>query len=311
MSPSLACNSVNAGLTALIFQSAGNLQNYMGAVLLGVGALVGWIAIGCLHYSDSGDRQLARGVSALDSVTLLFVVAHFAFLMWAYGHLKTIQSAEAKYEQQAERFNAQAREVQDANVKIAEAARAVAQETTKTARLENDRAYQLRKASEAGARIPVVRSAPAAGAAPALSTSAVELERPTKPDKSSAQFLTEWDAWIRAANLGELLLVALTLIFIRNQTAKTNAPHVVSVEEFPRSRPQYRAGAPTPAPAFETTHVSMKMMTQTSKENRHRRSTARACGGFVSVLSSSRFIMGRRILKSMRSLTPVIFGFVS
>src|SRR5262245_38388566 len=73
---------LNAGLTALIFQSAGALQNYMGAVLLGVGALVGWIAIGCLHYSDSTDRRLAQGVSILDSLTLLFVIGHFCFLTW-------------------------------------------------------------------------------------------------------------------------------------------------------------------------------------------------------------------------------------
>jgi hypothetical protein len=30
-----------------------------------------WLGIGALHYSDSHDRQLARGVSALDSVTLI------------------------------------------------------------------------------------------------------------------------------------------------------------------------------------------------------------------------------------------------
>lgn len=215
---------LNAGLTALIFDSVGNLQNYMGAILLGVGALVGWIAIGCLHYSDSGDRILARGVSALDSVTLLFVIAHFAFLMWAYGHLKTIQSAEAKYEAQAERFNAEARQVQDANVKIAEAARQIAAETTKAERLRNDTAYQTRKAAEAGAVIRAPRSASASGVGAGLTTSAVELERPVKPEKTSAQFLTEWDAWIRAANFGELLLCALTLIFIRNTTARSNSP---------------------------------------------------------------------------------------
>jgi hypothetical protein len=110
---------LNAGLTALIFRSAGNLENYMGAILLGVGALVGWIAIGALHYSDAPDKKLARGVSALDSVTLLFVIAHFAFLMWAYGHLRTIQSAEAKYDAQVEKFNGDARQLQADNVKIA------------------------------------------------------------------------------------------------------------------------------------------------------------------------------------------------
>src|SRR5262245_31466757 len=73
---------LNAGLTAAVFSTGDNLQNYMGAILLGVGALVGWIAVGCLHYSDAPDRQLAQGVAALDSITLLFVVGHFAFLTW-------------------------------------------------------------------------------------------------------------------------------------------------------------------------------------------------------------------------------------
>jgi hypothetical protein len=76
---------INAGLTLLIFDIAGALGNYMGAVLLGVGALVAWIGVGCLHYSDSPNRQLSRGVSALDSGTLIFAVLHFALVAWVYG----------------------------------------------------------------------------------------------------------------------------------------------------------------------------------------------------------------------------------
>jgi hypothetical protein len=45
----------------------------MGMVIVGVGAL---------HYSDSTDARLSRGVSILDSATLVFCAAHFSFLLW-------------------------------------------------------------------------------------------------------------------------------------------------------------------------------------------------------------------------------------
>lgn len=249
---------LNAGLTALIFESNGNLQNYMGAILLGVGALAGWIAVGCLHYSDSGDRRLAQGVSALDSVTLLFVIAHFAFLMWAYGHLTTIQKAEADYDKQAATYNVSAEKVQAGNAKIAEAARRIAIETTKRAKLDNDTAYQQRKAAEAGGgRVPRSASAPTPTPGSGLQTSQVELERPTKPDRTSAQFMTEWDAWIRAANFGELLLCALTLIFIRNRSASVN-----STVEIPLTTANAFSTAayksPHSTPAFRDDTVSEK-----------------------------------------------------
>lgn len=246
---------LNALLTALIFQSSGNLQNYMGAILLGVGALVGWLAIGALHYSGAPDRRISRIVSALDSITLLFVIAHFAFLMWAYGHLKTLQSAEAKYEASAIAFNNKADKVSGDNVEIARALEKISDNERKRAKLENDTAYQTRKAAEAGAALP--RSASASGAAigSGLSTSKVELERPEKPAKSSAQFLTEWDAWIRAANFGELLLCALTLISIRNLSAARNTPRPAT--SFPAPSMVYHsplsASSRTLAPAASFT----------------------------------------------------------
>jgi|SRR5262245_3590484 len=95
-----------------------------------------------------------------------------------------------------------------------------------------------RRAAEAGSARgvprPGTRPQPATGTAPTLTTSTVELERPTKPDETSAGFLTRYDWLVRLANFGELLLACLTLIFIRNQSAKTNAPPV-EVEEFPHS----------------------------------------------------------------------------
>jgi len=152
-----------------------------------------------------------------------------------------LRGAEAKYAAAAEKFNVEAKQVSGDNVKIAEAAQAIAQESTKRAKLENDMAYQQRKAAEAGGGIPrpASRRPGSTGAVgPALATSAVELERPQRPAKSSAEFLTEWDWAVRLASFGELLLATLTLVFIRNQSARTNAPRVEiydNVEEFPDS----------------------------------------------------------------------------
>jgi hypothetical protein len=248
---------INAGLTALVFNTGGQLQQYMGAVLLGVGALVAWLCVAALHYSDGADKRLSQGVAALDSVALLFTVVHFAFLVWVFGHISTLQSAEREYKAQAEKFNVEARQVQDANVKITEAARAVAQEQTKKARLDNDSIYQARKAAEAGAPIPRRRSAPAAAIGPGLNTSTVELERPVSPTESSTAYLSRWDAYIRLANLAELLLACATLIVIRNRSAATNAPTSAPAMNFD-ILPSVASRSPVPRPAFSTTHVSSK-----------------------------------------------------
>ncbi len=53
------------------------------------------------RHSDSHARQLARGASALDSVTLIFVIAHFRFLPWIYSHVSTLKAAEAEYKTDA------------------------------------------------------------------------------------------------------------------------------------------------------------------------------------------------------------------
>jgi hypothetical protein len=238
---------VNSVLTWLIFKDDG--ENYSGPIMLSVGALVAWLCVGALHYSDSTDRRLARGVSAIDSIALLFVVVHFSGLLYVYGHHRTLRSAEAKYEAQSERFNAEAKQVQDANVKIAEAARQIAAETTKAEKLRNDAAYQNRKAAEAGGR--VLRTSPAAAVAPALSTSQIELEKPTKPAESSTAFLTKWDWAVRLANCGELLLACLTLILIRNVSARSNSP-VQTAPIFPG----VRSRTPVPVAPFAQTHAS-------------------------------------------------------
>lgn len=219
---------LNAVLTAMVFNSGGQLQQYMGGIILAVGVLIAWIGLGTLHYSDSHDSRLARGVSALDSVTLICVIAHFCFLLWIYGHVWTLQSAEAKYEANATAYNDKAEKAIAANVEIARSAERIAEREAEAERLRNDTAYQTRKAIEAGARIPGQRISAASGITAGIATAPIQLEKPEKPKQSSTDFLTQWDWWVRLANFGELALAAITLIYIRNHSAKSNAslsPH--------------------------------------------------------------------------------------
>jgi len=209
----------SAILTAMIFAwSAGSL-----AVL--VGLLVLWVLVGTLHYSDSEDPRLARGVSLLDSVALCFVVGHFCFVMWAYGHLITLRGAEGRYDAQVLAYNEKQEKIQADNARIAASAERIAEASVKRARLENDTAYQTRKAVEGGLRVRGARDSGSGqgGQFPALATAPIELEKPKAPEEFSANFLSKWDAWIRGANFGELILAAITLIYIRNRSAKFNA----------------------------------------------------------------------------------------
>jgi len=245
---------VNAALTALVFNAGGVLQTYMGTVLVGVGALLAWLGVGALHYSDSTDPHLSRGVAILDSITLLFVVAHFSFLMWVYGHLSTLKNAEADYKAAIATYNAEAQAVQAGNEKIAEALAKVAASEKERARIENDTAYQQRKAAERGA---LVRTGRAGSLAGNISTSPVELAKPPAPPAdSSVAYLTRWDSTIRLSNFGELGLAILTLIFIRIRSSLTNAP---SDEEFPEELDvETQARARRPRLEKPATHVSSK-----------------------------------------------------
>ncbi len=221
---------LNAILTALVFGQAGNLQSYMGTVIVGVGALLAWLGVGALHYSDSTDARLSRGVSILDSVTLVFCAAHFSFLLWVYGHQSTLQHAEADYKVAAAAYNAEARQVQADNAKIADSLAKAADAEKEKAKIEQDTAYQLRQAAKHGARI----KRESGGITANISMAPVELEKPKPPEDSSAAFLMRWDSLIRLANFGELALAITTLIFIRVRSSLTNAPRQVDeLDDFP------------------------------------------------------------------------------
>ncbi len=229
----LGFSLLNAVMTSMIFGSGGQLQTYIGAVMLSIGALLAWLCIGTLHYSDSSDAKLARGVSLLDSITLIFVIAHFCFLLYVQGHVWTLQSREADYKVATATYNEKAEKVSIDNAKIAASAERIAIEESKRAKIENDSIYQARKAAQAGAKIDARRGG-AQSLAPSLSTSPIELEKPEKPKESSTDFLTRWDLWVRLMNFGELALAAITFIFIRNRSARFNASQTIATAGHPR-----------------------------------------------------------------------------
>ena len=172
--------------------------------------------------------MLAIGVAALDSLTLLFVAAHFSFLLYCQGHLWTLRAAETKYQSEVAEYNARADKISAGNNDIARAAERIAEIEKQTERLRNDTVYWSRKngvkPSQSGVNFQ-------------WTPSKVELPpAPTPPPESSASFLARWDWWIRVAGFGELALSIITLIFVRTRTAARNriAPREADdEEEFP------------------------------------------------------------------------------
>src|SRR5215831_3965779 len=94
----IGLTALNAVMTAVIFGQDG-MQKYIGSIVVLAGAVLCWLALGLLHYSDSHDRTLAVSVAVLDSLTLLFVAGHFSFLLWCQGHLWNLRAAESQYRQ--------------------------------------------------------------------------------------------------------------------------------------------------------------------------------------------------------------------
>jgi len=219
----IGLTALNAVMTAVIFGQDG-MQKYIGSIVVLAGAVLCWLALGLLHYSDSSDRLLAIGVAALDSLTLLFVAAHFSFLLWCQGHLWTLRAAETKHQQDLAVYNAQVAPISADNARITAAAERIAELEKQTERLRNDTAYWSR-------RNGVKQTA--SGLKVELSTTKVEIPPPPKaPPEASAEFLAKWDWWIRVAGFGELALSIITLIFVRTRTATTNARTPVA-DEFP------------------------------------------------------------------------------
>jgi hypothetical protein len=218
----LGLTALNATMTAVIFGADG-AQKYIGSIVVLAGAVLCWLALGLLHYSDSEDRALAIGVAILDSLTLLFVAAHFSFLLWCQGHLWTLRSAERQYREDMITYNEQWKPVKDSNERIASSVERIAQIEKETERLRNDTAYWSRRNKV---------QPPRSGIKFEAAVTPMEVPPPPKePTESSAAFLATWDSWIRMAGFGELGLSIITLIFVRTRTATRN--RIGADEVFP------------------------------------------------------------------------------
>jgi hypothetical protein len=216
--------ALNATMTAIIFGSDG-MQKYIGSIVVLAGAVLCWLAIGLLHYSDSEDRLLAIGVAVLDSITLIFVAFHFSFLLWVQGHLWTLRAAEKEYRADMTAYNAQWSPVKDSNERIAATVERIAGIEKETERLRNDTAYWSRrnKVKPSGSGIKFEAAVKPMEVPPP----------PVAPTESSTEFLASWDWWIRVTGFGELALSIITLIFVRTRSAARNRMRAPLVDEFP------------------------------------------------------------------------------
>lgn len=248
----IGLTALNAVMTALIFGADG-MQKYIGAIVVMAGAVLCWLALGLLHYSDSEDRKLAIGVAILDSITLLFVALHFSFLLWCQGHLWTLRGAEEKYKQDLATYNAQWIPVKDSNERITASVERIAQIEKETERLRNDTAYWSRRNKTQSSKSGIEFKA---------AVTPMEVPSPPKaPSESSAGFLSAWDWWIRVAGFGELGLSIITLIFVRTRSATRNRITEEFPDEIDEINIEERQTPKRPRLEKTTTHVSSKSTT--------------------------------------------------
>ena len=154
-------------------------------------------------------------------MALVYMAAHFCFLMWVYGHLTRRCSRPRLITRPLiTTYNAEARAVQAGNEKIAEAPCVRSPPRSRSARgSENDTVYQSQE-SRPGRRADLSGPRPRTNSVPrreSLNFARRTCQKParSKPADSSADYLTRWDSTIRLANFGELALAIFTLIFIR------------------------------------------------------------------------------------------------
>lgn len=221
----IGLTALNAVMTAVIFGQDGT-QKYIGSIVVLAGAVLCWLALGLLHYSDSEDRTLAIGVAVLDSITLIFVALHFSFLLWCQGHLWMLRAAEERHQSDLATYNAQWTPVKDSNERITQSVERIAQIEKETERLRNDTAYWSRRNKVQSSKSGIEFKA---------AVTPMELPPPPKaPIESSTEFLSQWDWWIRVAGFGELALSIITLIFVRTRSAARNQ-RATFIQEFPDS----------------------------------------------------------------------------
>lgn len=298
--------ALNTALTWYLFP--GNL----GAIIGCAGALLCWLIICFLHYTDSGHKSLDKWVSILDSAGLVFMVLHFGFLLWAAGHSSLLRDAEAKYEAKVESYNNRIdkdRDRRSEQLKI-EAEREKARE--RAARLEEGAAYWAAKRGT-----PVKRRPKAQTDSPSLTSESGEekLESYEKPDKpegeTSTAYLARMDAWIRAMGIGEFLLAVITLITIRYKS--TNANHELNTAVAGITSPALssaRMSTPGPsAPLAAPSPVSLHSAGSSSGVTPAVSSVATSPSGVTTQTSPTRDAMAllRDHLREIRKQNPGFF----
>ena len=207
---------LNGALTWYFFP--GNL----GALLFCAGALLCWLFVAFMHYTDSGDKQIDHGVAILDSIALIFAVIHFSVLVWIIGHAAILEKSEVDYNAQRVEYNKQ---IEAKNSQALEKAKIEADRARverDRAKLEASAAYWSAKgdgSAKARAPKPAAQAAPQSGVDEHLDS----LEKPTRPDgETSAEFKARMDWWVRILGGGELLIAVITLIYIRYFSVRAN-----------------------------------------------------------------------------------------
>jgi hypothetical protein len=184
-----------------------------------ISAVLLWLLVGFLHYTDSGDRGLDRGVSALDSISLVFAACHLSYLLWVFGHYSVIKAQEVDYEGKRTTWNQEVDRDRDRRLKQTELELARQKSREREARYQADIAY---RASLAGERIklgPENQTRSGEQEEGRLETK----EKPKAPDgEGSHDYLKSRDWLIRLWHLGEVLFPIITLIYIRNKSVSSN-----------------------------------------------------------------------------------------
>jgi hypothetical protein len=182
-----------------------------------ISAILMWLSVCFMYYTDSGDPKLDKWVSALDSVLLVLSVIHLGFLIWVWGHVGNLRAQEARYETERVEYNRQVKEQTAAQVKLAEVQKETAQIDLKRSALDADAAYwSARRGGSAQS------AAPRGGGG--VNASLPPLARPKEIEgETSFAFVGKWDSWVRIASVAYILCAVFNLIVIRNRSVRANA----------------------------------------------------------------------------------------
>lgn len=177
-----------------------------------------WLIVGFLHYTDSQDGRLNKGLSWLDSIALCFAVLHFSYLLWVFGHYSILKHAEADYEEKRYAWNQEVDRDRDRKLKQTQAEVEREKTREKIARYEADIAY---RASLNGQRVRMKTQ-------PQSTELGEEAKQETKSapksltGETSQQYLSSRDSFVRFLHMLEIFMAVARLIYIRIKSASAN-----------------------------------------------------------------------------------------